>query len=521
MRTLLAGPLGFFLALHAFQDAPPPPPPAEAAEEPVPEPERGLRTRAEGACEGYTLFAPLRSGTTYLVDMDGEVVHRWESEHAPGASVYLLANGNLLRCARYDDNPVFHGGGIGGRLQEIDWDGNVVWDFVLSDERLALHHDVEPLPNGNLLAIAWESLTREQALALGRDPEVLDEEGLWPDVVLEIEPVRPADGTSKSTAGKIVWEWHAKDHLVQDRDPQKPGFGEVPAHPGRIDVNGDHRDRPPETEEERERREEREARMRAVGYVGGEDEPDGDGKDARPRRRGRADWLHTNSVDYDPAHDLVLLSTPRMNEVWVIDHSTSSAEAAGSKGGRWGRGGELLWRWGHPRTYGAGTDGDQRLFAQHDAQWIPPGHPGAGHVLVFNNGMGRPGTEHSSVDELVPPFDPSRGFARDPGTAYGPRMHAWTYSAPDPADFYSFFISGCQRLPNGNTLVCSGAQGRLFEVTPEGAIVWEYWNPHGGEIEASFGKAEKEKVPPVDPKAVFRATRIAPDHPALAERLGG
>jgi hypothetical protein len=53
----------------------------------------------------------------------------------------------------------------------------------------------------------------------------------------------------------------------------------------------------------------------------------------------------------------------------------------------------------------------------------------------------------------------------------------WSYSAPKKTDFYSSFISGTQRLPNGNTLICSGANGTIFEVTPEKAIVWKYVNP--------------------------------------------
>ena len=62
------------------------------------------------------------------------------------------------------------------------------------------------------------------------------------------------------------------------------------------------------------------------------------------------DWLHTNGIDYNAEYDLIVLSVPRMNELWVIDHSTTTEEALGSTGGRWGKGGDLLWRWGNPRT---------------------------------------------------------------------------------------------------------------------------------------------------------------------------
>ena len=162
-------------------------------------------------------------------------------------------------------------------------------------------------------------------------------------------------------------------------------------------------------------------------------------------------------------------------------------------------------------VYGAGAASDQQLFFQHQPEWITPGMPGAGHVLLFNNGRKRLPEEFSSIDEIVLPFDASRGFSREPGKAFGPEKSLWSYS--DPENFYSHFISGCQRLATGNTFVCSGKQGRFFEVTPAGAIVWEYWNPHGGEIERTVRPGEPPS--PVEPKSCFRAEKIAPDHPGL------
>ena len=120
---------------------------------------------------------------------------------------------------------------------------------------------------------------------------------------------------------------------------------------------------------------------------------------------------------------------------------------------------------------------EQRLFNQHNAHWIPHGLPGEGHMLVFNNGSGRPGGDSSSVNELVLPVDSQGQYARNKRAPYGPAQAVWSYSAPKKSDFYSFFISGAQRLPNGNTLICSGANGTVFEVTPNKEVVWKYTNP--------------------------------------------
>ncbi|MFM7299482.1 MAG: aryl-sulfate sulfotransferase [Planctomycetota bacterium] len=476
---------------------------------PVDAPPTGLITRLESASPGYVLFAPLRSGTIFLVDEQGASVHEWK-HGLPPITVYLKDNGNVLLASRIDENPTFFGGGLGGRISEYDWDGNKVWEYVLSDAERSLHHDLELLPNGNLLAIAWEHLTSAEAIALGRDPRFVDEKGWWPDVILELRPL-PKSGA------EIVWEWRARDHLVQDFDRSKAGYGSAANQPGKIDVNGDHRDQPPMTEEERRMLAEELRKLRELGYAGGDEEKEAPAADAPRERRG--DFLHTNSVHYLPEHDLIALSTPHLNELWILDHSTTTAEARGSTGGRWKKGGDLLYRWGNPRTYGCGTTADQRLFYQHQPDWIPAGFPGAGNILVFNNGTRRGEVEYSSVDELALPFDPAKGFLREPGKPFLPAAPTWSYSAPEKTDFFSFFISGAQRLKNGHTFICSGKQGRFFEVTQDGQIVWEYRNPHGGELPVTAGNAAPPpKGPsPVELTSCFRATKLAPQHPGLAQ----
>jgi len=505
-------------------------------------PTRGLVTRTDAATPGYTLIAPLRSTTTFLIDTQGEVVHTWKCAFPPGNSVELLADGSILRACRVE-NSSMSTGGMGGRLQRIAWDGTVTWDYLLSSAERVQHHDARVLPNGNVLTLVWDDMAPSDAIAAGRDPAHVPMAGLRPDAIVELKPSPP-------NGAEIVWEWRARDHLIQDFDETKAHFGDVAAHPERIDFNGDHRREAPLTAVERARREEIERRMRATGYAGGGDEADAKPTDAAPTVRGPGrdtDWLHANGLHWLASHDLIVLSVRHMDEIWVIDHSTTTAEARGSTGGRWKRGGDLLARYGNPKMHAAGTAADRRLFRQHDPTWVGVEKEGL-VVQVFNNGEGRPDGDYSSVDEILFPFDEERGFG-----ATAKLVPRWSYTAPDKTSFYASFISGAQRLANGNTLVCEGTEGRIFEIQRDGTIVWEYLNPHGGDVAGpSGGRGPDRGRPPAPPdggsprgpgappgdgrggpggagrerartgleeKALFRATHIALDHPGLAGRF--
>ncbi len=463
----------------------------------------GVQVRTEAALAGYTLIAPLNSSRVHLVDLAGEVRHTWKVQGRPGGAVYLEADGTLLRSMQVEPNPRFHGGGIGGRIEKLRWDGEVLWEYELAGPDLTLHHDFCRLPNGNLLAIAWECLSPDEARAKGRDPEYVHEEGLWSDVVLEIEP-------SEGGGGNIVWQWRVADHLLQDRDPKLAGYAKPADHPGRVDINADVRFLPrKESEEDRKKREAREREMKRLGYTGG-DEP----QSQKPKPSGpkiKADWLHTNAVSYLASEQLIALSIPHMGEIWVIDHATTQEEAATEQGGRRGKGGALLYRLGAPRNYGMGDKGAKTLFYQHHPTWIVDPSTAAVSLLLFNNGSGRPLKEYSSVEEHLLPFTSKDGFTREPGQPFGPAAPRWIYK--DEARFFSAFISGAQRLSNGNTLICEGAKGRVFEVDVAGKIVWDYWSPHGGDLEPS---EQGGKAPP---RALFRAERIAFGDPRLAGRF--
>jgi len=408
---------------------------------------------------GYTLFAPMPYNVTYLIDNAGMQVHSWSGNYQPGLAVYLCPDGLLLRTCQLTNSVFGSGGGIGGRVELVDWDGNVVWSYTYSNNEHCQHHDAIRLPNGNVLMIAWEYKSRNQAIAAGRNPNLLIYNALWPDHLIEVNPENDS----------IVWEWHVWDHLIQDYDSTKPNYGNPREHPELIDLN----------------------------FVSG---------------LAVADWNHCNSVAYNPELDQIVVSSRQFSEIWIIDHSTTSAEAASHTGGRYGHGGDLLYRWGNPRTYRRQETVGQTLFGQHDAHPIEPGLPGAGNMLIFNNGYGRTPT-YSTVDEVVLPMDSAGFYHLGEDSAYGPAGPIWQFVASPPESVYSSLISGCQRLPNGNTLLCVGLSGVFLEVTPANRIVWEYVNPV-----TRYGPQEQGDVLTPGANQVFKIRRYPPDYSGFAGR---
>jgi len=371
--------------------------------------------------EGQILYSPLWSTSTYLVESTGVLNHTWSSSYFPGVAVKWLGDGTILRAIRTGGGPVM--GGAGGGVQKVEWDGTVVWDFRYNTNGLKSHHDIEVLPNGNVLMIAWETKTRAEAIAAGRNPNYVSYQGLMPDHIIEVKPTGP-------TSGDIVWKWHMWDHLIQDYDPSKANYGVIADHPELIDIN-------------------------------------------YPTSQ-QLDFSHTNSVDYNEEFDQILLSVRYYNEIWIIDHSTTTEEAAGHTGGNSGMGGDLLYRWGNPQVYDAGSASDEKFFNQHDATWIDDDLPGEGNILVFNNGANRPGNRYSSVDEIVLPVDDNGEYYLEEGSAYGPEEQTWLYTANPLTSFYSMNCGGAQRIKSGNTIITNGDTGKVFEVTPEKETVWQY-----------------------------------------------
>lgn len=379
-----------------------------------------------GHLDGYLLFSPLNNKNTYLIDKCGREINRWSSSYFPGVCVKYLNDGGILRTGSTQKN--WFGQGIGGILERYDWDGNLVWSWKMLDSMEALHHDITVLENGNILAVAWERVSQSELLAAGRNPSKLPP-SLWSEKVIEIKPIG-------NDSAEIVWEWHAMDHIIQNYDNSKPNYGIPSQNPQRFDLN----------------------------FVKGNNNGE--------------DWFHINSIDYNPELDQIVLSAHTLGEIYVIDHGTTTQQAAGHTGGKQGKGGDVLYRWGNPQAYGIGNANDQVFFKQHHAHWIPKGYTNEGMIMVFNNGNGRTGGNYSSVELLQTPVDNDGAYTRTTGQRFGPLNSYIAYqSNPDPYLFYADFISGAYSMKNGHIMITDGPKGAAFEIDDSQTPLWKYISP--------------------------------------------
>ena len=381
--------------------------------------------------DGYTLFSPTgggpgggTGGTSYLLDNNMNTVHTWQHPRGAASMPYLLADSSIIYPYRVV-SPTMSAGGVGGGIAHIAWDGTLIWQYEVSDDNYQHHHDVQPLPNGNILVVAWERKTAAEAYAMGRHTIDNPLGEMWSTAIFELEMVPP-------NQANIVWEWHLWDHLVQDHDPALPGYGVISNHPELMDINH--------------------------GDVGGGGGPGGS----------NADWMHINAIDYNPHLDQIVISSRHQNEVYIIDHSTTTEEAAGHTGGNSGKGGDFLYRWGNPQVYNRGTSNHQQLDSQHGVNWIPEGYPGAGNLILYNNNYGN---QSSAVFELVTPLSPDSSIYLISGSQpFGPLGPTWVHTG----GFHSNVQSGAFRLPNGNTLISVADDAIVFEVDSLGSNVWSY-----------------------------------------------
>ncbi len=337
------------------------------------------------AYDGYTLFAPKGGSEVWLIDMEGRFVHHWEMDLNPGEYGILLPDGHLLYAGRLRDRPLEFTG-AGGKLVEVDWDGNIVWRY----EDPYMHHDFYRMDNGNTMVLRWGSVPHDIAVRVkGGLPGTECRGMIWADSFQEVTPT-----------GKVVWEWLGYEHL----DPV-------------LDI------------------------ICPLCH--------------------RSEWTHANACFVLPNGD-ILTTFRRTDTIALIDKGT----------------GDIKWRWGVGE-----------LAHPHNPTLLDNGN-----ILVFDNGVHRKNGKGFRSYSRVVEVNPKTGKIE------------WEYQSVPPHHFYAPVISGCQRLPNGNTLICEGTEGRLFEVTPDKEVVWEFVNPF----------YFKDKKPQIGwNNLVFRAYRYSPDHPGL------
>jgi len=369
--------------------------------------------------EGLTLITTMGGGQnssdTYLIDNDENIINQWSHSTFSASVGYLSRDSILFLPSKLGGD---NNGPAGGLFKKIDWDGNILWEWMMPTDLCIPHHDITVLPNGNILAICEETKTQQEALDAGLEGI---NGSMTLDMIVEIQPL-------SNNNAEIVWEWRFWDHLVQDRGAQyTTTYGEISDHPELLDIN-----------------------------------VNGNGNN-----QGINDWNHSNKISYNSTFDQIAISSRHMNEIYVIDHSTTIEEAAGHTGGIQGKGGDILYRWGNPQNYGRGTSNDQIFDAQHGIIWIPDGYPGAGNFLVYNNFHQR-NPNRSAVLEFDCIADDNGFYPIEENQPFGPETFIWSYQA----DFFSPTQSGAYRLPNGNTLITVTTEFDFFEVDLDGQVQW-------------------------------------------------
>lgn len=366
-----------------------------------------LNTTQAQQYPGYTSYSIKNSTAAYLVDTNGTTYHTWTVTGPTCYSTYVMPGGDLWRTVTLTGTS-FTGGPISGRVQKYSYNGTLLWDYTYSTTNYVSHHDICPMPNGNVLMIAYERKTASEVTAAGCSTFSSE---MWPDKIVEVQP-------TGATTGTVVWEWHVWDHLVQNTNSSAANYQtSIVNHPELLNIN----------------------------------------------YQAQKDWLHLNGVDYNPILDQITFSSHNMNEMYVVDHSTTTTEAASHSGGNSGKGGDILYRWGNPAAYGA--TGTQIFNVVHDAHWVTEDCPNAGNLSGYNN-KGISSTA-SCGDIYVPPVL-GYNYSITTGSAYGPT----TYTKRQASGGYNSNEGSIQQLPNGNMLINMGISGYIKEYSPTGTLLW-------------------------------------------------
>ena len=357
----------------------------------------------------YVLAVENSSATSYLLNKKGEKIYNWDFTQVSGNDIELLADGSIIGIFK-QENPSIDFGGFGGTAKIIDKENVTVWEYTVSDNNSIAHHDVEILPNGNVLMIVWERILNQIAIEGG----VEFENDIFTEKLIEID----------RSSNSIVWEWNSWDHIVQDKFEDLNNYGNINENPNKININYSIDDPPG-----------------GNFFING-------------------DIMHANGIDYAENKDVIYLSVNYFDEVWVIDHSTTTSEAESSSGGNYNKGGDLIYRFGNPETYN--SLGNKIFDKNHFPNLLENGEVGEGNILIYSNGNS---TQQSIVYELEMPnnFNLLSNSNNEPNII-------WSFT---DENLFANKLCGAVRLSNGNTLITESDYG-FWEVTNEGEIVWKY-----------------------------------------------
>lgn len=356
----------------------------------------------------YTFYSTQNGSTGVLLDTNGNTFKTWNfgTSNKTGYSSYIVPGGTVVRTVM-GQNSTFQGGGVHGKVQKYDYSGNMTWNYSYSSSTYCIHHDICPMPNGNVLMISYDLHTAAEATQAGCSQNII----IWSEKIIEVQP-------TGATTGTIVWEWKLWDHLCQNNNSAKDNYvTSIVQNPQLININ----------------------------YSTSKD------------------WIHMNGIDYNPVLDQISVSSHNLNEIWVIDHSTTTAQAAGHTGGNSGKGGDILYRWGNPAAYGA--TGTKIFNVVHDAHWIPENCPRAGQLSAFNNLGGT--NNKSAVDVIEAPLY-GYNYNITLGQAYTPSASTWRHNSAA----VTTNEGNSQHLPNGNVMVCIAKSGYFYEIDSNQNILW-------------------------------------------------
>ncbi len=418
---------------------------------------------------GYTVLSPLGGQDIVVIDMNGNVVKRWSGYNSSaGGPARILPGGVVIGAA--GANP---GRQESLELVERDFDGKELWRFDHNQEitlegkmqwAARQHHDWqrEDFPSGYYSPESKPGTGPVTTMMLTKVnhvvPKVAPGVNLADDRLIEIGP-----------DGKITWEWTASDHIDDfkfDKDARDAIASRQAAGPGAGAAKG----------------------------KGGPGAAKGGGPGAAkggPGATGAAgfDWIHLNSATYVGPNKWFDAGDKRFDPKNVIISSREASLVAIVA-----RDGSIVWQMGPDFLATPELRAIRQVIGQHNAHFIPKGLPGAGDLMVFDNGgasgYGRPnGNAPQGSGIFARPT--SRVLEIDPTTM----KLVWSYTG---TGFFATNISGAQRLLNGNTLITEGPSGRIFEVTKDSEIVWEYVYP-------TFGAAKGGKQ---GSNSVYRAYRV-------------